>query len=411
MVTDVGALNRSASVTVPATPSASPPPQPAPTTAAAPPPPPAPPVAFPLDWLLANAAPPIQYRSVADVARLADAVGDDFANLPLTHRPALMLAATQSADGTWNRAMLTIPGQRAEHFEGVGTINAVRRLIEYGWHRDTPTLLHARRPLFRLLAEDEDVSQLFELVGRGGVDEDLIRRGRTILREAAAAALAQAGYEDDPRLRGAARRILSRVSDYVRSPLGEKPWIRVGNQHVLAGDAAPPSIYALAMLAHMPLFRTEYHEEMDRVYEAIAQVLPRQDAVQMCGKHIVEQPHLVLGDMLSTRNAVDADLPWALMWLELMARLGFLRRNEGWSRLYDRLVDSADARGVWRPTRGTTPAKSTTPAKGTAVRTANPFAWHMFPLDNWRTADGGSPDVTFRLGLIARCSGRTIELR
>jgi hypothetical protein len=394
-------------VTVPATPSASPPPQSVPSAAASPPPPPPPaaPLAFPLEWLLAYAAPPIQYRAVLDVARLADRIGGDFANLPLTYRPALMLAATQSADGTWNRTMLTIPSARAEHFEGAGTINAVRRLLEYGWPRDTPTLLHARRPLFRLLAEDDDAGQLFELAGRSPADEDLVRRGRAMLREAAAAALAQAGYEDDPRLRGAARRILARIADYVRSPLAEKPWVRVGNQHVLAPDAAPPSIYALAMLAHMPLFRSEYHEEMDRVYDAVTQPLPRQEPVQAFGKHVIEQPHLVLGDMLSSRNVVDADLSWGLMWLELMARLGFLRRNEGWSRLYDRLVDGADVRGVWRPPKGATPGK------GTVVRAANPFTWHMFPLDVGRTADGGSPDVTFRLGLIGRLSGRLVELR
>jgi hypothetical protein len=342
---------------------------------------------------------------VVDVARLDDQVGSDFANLPLTYRPALMLAATQSADGTWNRAMLTLPGARAEHFQGVGTINAVRRLLEYGWHRDAPTLLHARRPLFRLLAEDDDVGYLFELAGRGPPEEDLVRRGRAILREAAAAALAQAGYEDDPRLRGAARRILGRISEFVRSPLGEKPFVRVGNQHVLASEAAPPSIYALTMLAHMPLFRSEYHDEMDQVYAAISQVLPRQEPAQLYGKHIVEQPHLVLGDMLATRNVVDTDMPWALMWLELMGRLGFLRRNEGWSRLYDRLLDGADARGVWRP------AKGATPAKGTTLRAANPFTWHMFPLDPTRAADGGSADVTFRLGLIARLSGRPVDLR
>ena len=39
-------------------------------------------------------------------------------------------------------------------------------------------------------------------------DETLVRRGRMLLREASAAALAQAGYESDPRLRGAARRII-----------------------------------------------------------------------------------------------------------------------------------------------------------------------------------------------------------
>ncbi len=113
---DAGAFTRSASVTVPATPSASPPPQSVPAAAAAPPPPPASPVSFPLEWILANAAAPLQYRGVVDVARLADRVGPELSTLPLTYRPALMLAATQSADGTWNRAMLSVPGPRAEHF-------------------------------------------------------------------------------------------------------------------------------------------------------------------------------------------------------------------------------------------------------------------------------------------------------
>jgi len=89
--------------------------------------------------------------------------------------------------------MLSLPNNRAEHFEGIGTINAVRRLLEYGWDKDSPPLVHARRVLFRLLAEDEDADYLFELRGKTGLDEDLARRGRGILREAAAAALAQAG--------------------------------------------------------------------------------------------------------------------------------------------------------------------------------------------------------------------------
>jgi hypothetical protein len=45
----------------------------------------------------------------------------------------------QQADGTWNHSML-IPSSRGEHFEGIGTITAVRRLLEYGWDKDTPPL-------------------------------------------------------------------------------------------------------------------------------------------------------------------------------------------------------------------------------------------------------------------------------
>ena len=98
-------------------------------------------------------------------------------------------------------------------------------------------MIHARRPLFRLLAEDNDPDFLYEL-GAKATDDESIRRGRRILRDAAGAALAQAGLEDDPRLRGAARRSLERIANFLRSPLAQMPWMRVGNQHVLAAE--PP---------------------------------------------------------------------------------------------------------------------------------------------------------------------------
>ncbi len=293
--------------------------------------------------------------------------------------------------------MLTLPSSRSEAFEGVGTINAVRRLLEYGWDKESPPLLHARRPLFRLLAEDNDPEFLFELAGKHQ-DEDVIRRGRAILREAAGAALAQAGYEEDPRLRGVARRVLERVTGFLRSPLAQKPWIRVGNQHVLAPEAAPPSMYALIMFAHMPLFRTEHHEAFDRLYAFLSQPLPRQEALQLCGKKVMLQSHLVLGDRLPNRNAADEDVASAILWLELMARLGFLRRNENWLKLFERFLDDRDADGVWHPHKGMA-----------AVRTTNPFVWPAYPLEEALSGDERWTDATFRLGLIAKILGRQIE--
>ena len=100
--------------------------------------------------------------------------------------------------------MLAVP-TREERYDGVGTISAARRLLEYGWSRESPVLSRSRRLLFRLLAEDDDPAYLFEFEAKGRGDESMARRGRGILREAAAATLAQAGYESDPRLRGAAR--------------------------------------------------------------------------------------------------------------------------------------------------------------------------------------------------------------
>jgi hypothetical protein len=295
--------------------------------------------------------------------------------------------------------MLSIPSARAEGVQGVGTINAVRRLLEYGWDRDSPPVVRARRALFRLLAEDDDPAFVYELAPRTRTDPELTKRARGILQEAAAAALAQAGYEADPRLRGAARRILERIDIYMRSEISSKPWVRVGNRQVLAQEAAPPSFYALTMLAYMPLFRSEHHALIDRIYHYVSQPLPRQESAQLLGEKIAPQPHLVLGDMLPHRNAVDADVPWALGWLELMARLQFLRRNENWSKLFERFLDDRDRDRVWHPHKGIAMPKTT-----------NPLVWPTFPLESMSVGEERWADVTFRLGLIARLSGRPIEL-
>jgi len=42
---------------------------------------------------------------------------------------------------------------------------------------------------------------------------------------------------------------VERMHVFLKSPDAAKPWIRVGNKHVLPADASPPSIYALVMLA------------------------------------------------------------------------------------------------------------------------------------------------------------------
>ena len=354
-------------------------------------------VQFPLGWLLNNASSALQYRAIIEVAGLS---GDRevYRKLSLAFPPALRIAMAQGGDGSWGGAMLRVPEVGA-NLTDVGTIPAYRRLLEYGWDRESPPLIRARRVLFRLLAEDNDEDQLYEYREAAGGDPDLIRRSRVILREAAAAALAHAGYERDPRLRGAALRIMARLDSYLTSPLAERPWVRVGNRQVLAAEATPPSMHVLTMVAHMPLFRSENHPQVNRLLKYISQPLPRQEAFQQVGAHIVEQPHLVLGDPLSSRNVADADVPFALTWLELMARLGFLRRNDSWLSLFDRFLDDRDRDFVWHPHRGSAKPAST-----------NPDVWAMFPLDAGAEGEDRWSDVTFRLGLIARLMGRPIEV-
>jgi hypothetical protein len=368
----------------------------------APPPPPPASVVFPLGWLLEHAALPIQYRAIIEVAKFGDTLPASYANTPYYHQPAVEIAVRQSYDGTWNNWMMALPTRGASSIDGIGSIHAVRRLLEFGWDKDSPALYQARRALFRLLAEDEDPTQLYELQAKTGktFEPEVAGHVRQLLREAAGATLAQAGFESDPRVRGIARRTLERITDYLASPLSQKPFVRVGNQQVLAAEASPPSLYALQMLAHMPLFRNEHYTAMESLYEYLTRPLPRQDPIQMVGRKMLPVPLLVLGDMLPHRNAVDADIPMALAWLETMARLGFLRRNENWSKMYERFVDDCGRDGVWHPHKGLATPKTT-----------NPFVWPFFPLEpQGAGGDERWTDVTFRIGLIARLSGRSIEL-
>lgn len=323
-----------------------------------------------------------------------------WATVPYGSRQGLHLMLMQDADGRWPGGMLTVPDGRS--LQGIGTIPAYRRLLELGWHPESPALSATKRLLFRLLAEDDDPSFLAELMPTEW-DEDLIRRGRLLLREAAAAALAQAGYESDPRLRGAARRLVERVLPFLKSPSSQKPWVRLGNQHVLPAEATAPSFHLLVMLAYMPLFRSEHYEFMDRVGAYLAQPWPRQQAVQQVGPHLLDQPHLVLGDLLPTRNVMDADMASSLAWLELMARLGLLNAHDGWRKLLDRLLDDRDRKHVWTPPRSVVmPDQSPT------------WSWPLLPLSDTPPGDAVgaafSADVTFRLALIAQLSGREIAV-
>ncbi len=364
-----------------------------------PPTPPLPPepVTVPINWLVDNGSAPIRYRALVDVARVSP-VPQRLLSLVYGYAPAVALALSQRPDGTWHNAMLAVPPARSPGFEGVGTIVAYRRLLEYGWDREAPPLFHARRVLFRLLAEDNDPSLLFELSERAKHDDDVVRRNRVLLREAAAAALAQAGYEGDPRLRGAAQRLLQRVTVHVRSPLAADPWVTIGGRRALAPGAAPPSYFLLLMLAYMPLFRLEHASEMDDLLKYLTSNTGSSEPLQGAGSQIAAHRYVVAGNPLAGEDVAQSDMAFVIAWLELAARLGFLKRHEPWAEIYARLLEQCDESYVWRARRGQS-----------SSRAGNPFIWPTFPLVPNATADEQATDVTFRLGLIARFSGRPLE--
>ena len=357
------------------------------------------PVRLPIIWLLEHASLPVSARALTELARPAQLPGN-IAGWPLAHPLALQLASTQRRDGTWPGGVLALPSGTELAVDKAGTIPAVRRLLEYGWDPDAPPLHAARRPLFRLLAEDADPAFLYELAPAAGHDDELIRRGRTLLREAAAAALAQLGHEGDPRLRGAGRRVLDRMLAYLKATLAAQAGGAKDPESSLPEAVAPPSVHALVMLAFMPHFRSEHHELLDRLFTFLTRA--DEQPTPLASERAYARPHLVVGDPFPTPEAADADVPGALAWLELMARLGFLRRHVGWTRVLDHLLAQCGDDGVWRPAPRRAPKVTAATAE---------LAWPLFPLAEPGDAAGGwAVDVTFRLMLVAKLAGRRLEV-
>lgn len=352
---------------------------------------------FPLKWVLSKATAPVQFRAIHDVARLIG-LRDVTLKLPFSHFPGLRLSIEQSVDGVWNGRMLALPIGAEPGEWRIGTIPAVHRLLELGYPPDLPSLAVARRPLFRLLAEDNDPAYLYELAGAWrGVEGRAY--GRLRLREAAAAALAHLGYEQDPRLRGCANRAMQRVQDFLDSPLASDPWVRVGNKWALSPEAAPPSVSFLVLLAHMPHYRHEHFAFLEKLRTYLSRVAERGEPMVQVGGEIVAAPELVMGDPLPGREAGERDLAMRLFWLELVARMGWLERQEQWRHQFERLVDACDRDRVWRPGRGR-------PSELPAIAPA----WAAWHLDERTDGDALAAEVTTRLGIIARAAGREVVL-
>lgn len=350
-------------------------------------------VRVPISWLLEHGSWPVQSRALAELAPSMDE-SRAAASAVYAHPPALRLALMQGRDGTWGGRILTVAKAGDATFDGIGTIPAVRRLLEYGWEPEAPPFHGARKVLFRLLAEDMDPYYLYELRADAGTDEYLIRRGRALLREAAAATLAQLGCEADPRLRGAAVRLLDRVMAFVRhsatAATTETP-------PPLPATAMAPTPHFLVMLAYMPRFRSEHQDEMTRLLAFLATPAPSGSARSAAARRDLGQPQTVLGDPLAGVSE-STGLPSMLAWLEVLARLGFLRRNATWSALLDRVLAERDAKGVWQ---GRTTA---------LAPPERPWDWPTFPLgDPGAARDSLVADMTFRVAMIAKLAGRTLD--
>ncbi len=277
-----------------------------------------------------------------------------------------------------------------------------RHLLELGWPPDERPFRLADRFLFRLLSRDEDPALLVEFQRPAKADPGLGLWARSMGRQAASAALARAGvHSEDPRLRGAAHRIASDISQYLRSELALKPFKKAHGKTVLEPTALPPTTFAIEMLAFLPAVQRERAGFIERLGHFFSTPAPRRAFSILAGKKLLKPMFELLGDPLrSDAQGHVRDVPFALYWLELLARLGLVRQVPSASRVLARLYNECDDQGIWSPKNLRTPPKATTPLTA-----------HYFPLEG----PGKSPaqrqtDVTFRLALIGRIMGLPIDV-
>ena len=310
--------------------------------------------------------------------------------------PARQIAKKQKDTGVWGGNLLGVAANKSAGIKDVGTLQQYRRLVELGWTPETRPIKLGSRLLFRLLSRDDDPKLLFEYQKFGASEPGVEPWIREILREAAATALAQAGFGEDPRVRGAAHRIANSVSQFLRSDLVQQPLIKVGGAWALHPQAYPPTIFSVALLAILPAVQRERAGLVERLGSYLAQPQARKSFGVVCGKKILKPNFVLLGDPLKVAASGQTDdLPLALYWMELLARLGVLHTSTTAAKVWARLAKDCDERGVWSPKN-----------LRTMPRRVSPWSYHLFPLQgDPKALESRQADVTFRMAYIARLAG------
>jgi hypothetical protein len=358
---------------------------------------------IPVTWLLQYGSEAIRYRTYRELApdgyaspEVIEAAGSAIPD----SKAAALVVKKQKDTGVWGGNLLGLAPAAAHGIKDIGTIPQYRRLIQLAWPRDGRPFKLADRLLFRLLTRDENPALLFEyqklVVGEPAAGEWV----RNMIREAASCALAEAGHTEDPRVRGSGHRIASAVSQFLRSPLAEKPFSRSGSTLTLHPEAHPPSWYSVAMIGAMPNLQRERAGFTERLGHYLTQPAPKKAFVVQLGKRVVKPTHFLLGDPVEADpKGVPKDLPLALHYIELLVRIGALHTAPVATKVLARVLKDCDESGVWNP-------------KGlrTAPKPLNKMTYHVYPLHlETKTAEDRLVDVTFRLGLIAKLLGWTLE--
>lgn len=360
----------------------------------------------PVTWLLEHGSESIRLRTRRELAYQPvppppEAYAADETAV-VNSKLAQAVVRKQKDNGVWGDNLLGLAPLAKEGIKDTGTVPSYRRLLQLGYPRTGRPFKLADRILFRLLSRDDDPFLQFEFSKFYRDSTAAGEWAREHMREAAAAALAEAGYIEDPRLRGAAHKIASAVSAFLRSPLAEKPFVRSGAKTILNPEAHPPTWYSVAMIAAMPNLQRERAGFTERLGQYLGLAAPKKAFVWQIGKKVLRPDVLLLGDpLVADAKGNPRDIPLALHFIELLARINALHTNPVATKVLARLISECDEEGVWRPK-----------ALKAAPRAVNKITYHYYPLHlESKSADSRLVDVTFRLALIAKVLGWSLEYR
>jgi hypothetical protein len=300
----------------------------------------------------------------------------------------------------WGGNILGTAPAKSQGIKDVGTVAQYRHLLELGAPQDVRPFRLAERVFYRLLSRDTDPALLFEHRKTAKTNPHLQGFARDLMRQGATAALAQASQSEDPRIRGSAHRIATNVSQFLRSELADKPIVRKGSRSILAPEAQPPTVFSVTAFAYMPSLQRERAGFIDRLGAFLAHPAPKRTYSIQIGRKVIKPVFHLLGDPLHADSAGNPkDLPFALHWIELLARLGMIDSSPTAQRVLARLLKDCDDEGVWSPRNLRAIPKS-----------PSGLADFAFPLElDGRTPERRKTDVSFRLALIAKLAGWQLE--
>lgn len=358
----------------------------------------------PLTWLTEHGGPAIRTRTLlelappgsADPATTAEAI-----RTTVLSEAVSAVTTRQQENGLWGSNYLGFQASGRDNIDEPGTVAQYRRLLQLGVPTSTRPFRLADRLMFRTLSRDDDPVLYGEFFDSTVDDPDAAEWYRGLIREGISSALAEAGHEDDPRLRGAAHKILSQVSAFLRSDIADDPVIKRGSSAwQLHPEASPPSWWSVAMLAAMPSLQRERAGLVSRLGQYLSQPAPTKSFMITVGKTTMRPTHLLLGDPIEAdAKGAPKDVPLALHFIELLASMGQLASSPSAVRALQTMLEELDAEGVWHPKNLRSQPKA-----------ISPVTHHYWPLalDDGELAHRQA-DITFRLALIARRLGWTLE--